>query len=312
MPLLPRRKLLTFTPLLFAPALCRAADEDVVIVSSERGGAYQEAAEALMAELERGGMPRGEMRHLALPELEAAPGPGPRLHVTLGVEAAAALARREPRVPVLCALLPRMAFERIAREAGRRPSAQFSALFLAQPLERQLDLIRLALPQARRVGVLWSEESRALLAPLEQAARARDLRLVAEPVHAGEPVFSALKKVLAEADVLQALPDPNIYNSGSIQNILLASFRARVPLAGYSASFVRAGALLAVQSSPAQIGRQAAQMARAALQGRGALPPPQAPQDFTVSVNEHVARSLGLQLDAGTLAERLRRMEKNP
>ena len=305
---LPRRTLLSLLSLLSATDMVRAAGESVVIVSSERGGAYQEVAEALMLELERGGVPRQEMLHLALPEYESMPTVGPRLYVTLGTGAAAALARRETRVPVLCALLPSLAFERIGRETGRRPSARFSALFLAQPPERQLDLIRLALPRVRRVGVLWADESQPLLAPLEQAARARGLHIVAEQVGVGEPVFGPLKRVLDDADVLLALPDPNLYNSNSIQNIMLASYRARVPMMAYSAGFSRAGALLALYSSPGQIGRQAARMARAVLQERGALPSPQGPQEFTLSVNVHVARSLGLSLDEAELTERLRRL----
>jgi ABC-type uncharacterized transport system substrate-binding protein len=66
-----------------------------------------------------------------------------------------------------------------------------------------------------------------------------------------------------------------------------------------------------VYSTPAQIGLQAGLMARGVLQGR-TLGPPQYPQDFSISVNEHVARSMGLSLDAQTLTERLRRLEKGP
>lgn len=307
---LPRR-LLTLLPLLGVPGVSRAAGEDVVIVGSERGGAYQEAADALMAELERGGVAQRAMRYFTLAELEALQ-TTPKLYVALGTEASAALARREVRIPLLCTLLPRVSFERIARDSGRRPSGHFSALYLSQPPERTLDLIRLALPQARRVGVLWSEESRSQLPALEEAARARGLRVLAAPVRPEEPVFTALKKVLEDVDVLLAMPDPNIYNSGSIQNILLASYRAHVPLVAFSAAYVRAGALIAVHSSPAQLGVQAAQLTRALLQGRGGWPPPQGPQEFSVSLNEPVARSLGLSLDAVALTERLRRLERLP
>ena len=111
--------------------------------------------------------------------------------------------------------------------------------------------------------------------------------------------------------MLLALADPQIYNSSSIQNILLASFRAQVPMLAFSPAYVRAGALLAVYSSPAQIGQQAGVIARGALQCR-ALGLPQYPQDFQVSVNEHVARSLGLSLEPQALTERLRRLEKKP
>lgn len=289
-----------------------AAGQSVFVLLSEASAAYQEAAASLGAELERQGLARREIRQLTVAELaqaeELSPG---RLVITLGTDAAEAMARRESRVPVLCALLPRQSFERIARTGGRRPGGQFSALYLDQPLGRQLDLLRLALPQARRVGVLLGEESRAQLPALEAAARPRELTLVSAQAGAGEPVFRALRQILDAADVLLALPDPHIYNPGSVQNILLATYRAKVPLLAFSPAYGRAGALLSLYATPAQIGRQAALMAQAVLQGRS-LPQPQYPQEFSIHVNEHVARSLGLHLEAALLTERLRRLEKGP
>ena len=293
----------------FAATTACAAEWAVVIVSSERSAAYQEAAEALVAELAHAGLARKDVLQLTATELGASGSLSPRLFVTLGVDASSALVKTETRVPILSALLPRPSFERVLAESGRRPSAELTALYLNQPLTRQLDLVRLALPQARRVGVLWGDESQSQKAPLEALAQSRGLKLVSAHVKSPEPIFAELKKILDEADLLLAMADPQIYNSGSIQNILLSSFRARVPLLAFSPAYVRAGALLALYSTPAQIGQQAGVMARAALQGRP-LGPPQHPQDFSVSVNEHVARSLGLNLDAQVLTERLRRMEK--
>jgi ABC-type uncharacterized transport system substrate-binding protein len=293
----------------FTATTACAAEWAVVVVSSERSAAYQEAEEALVGELERAGVSRKEVLQLTVAELGAAGPLAPRLFVTLGAEASGVLVKAETRVPILSALLPRPSFERVLAASGRRPSAQLTALYLNQPLARQLDLVRLALPQARRVGVLWSEESQSQQAPLEAVAQARGLKLVSAHIKPAEPIFTELKKILDEADLLLAMADPQIYNSGSIQNILLSSFRARVPLLAFSPAYVRAGALLALYSTPAQIGQQAGVMARAALQGRP-LGPPQHPQDFSVSVNEHVARSLGLSLDAPALTAQLRRMEK--
>ncbi len=287
----------------------RAAEWEVAIVSSERTTAYQEAAEAALAELGRGGVSRRDVLQLTVAEGAAVPPPAARLYIALGVEAAAVLARSEAKAPVLCTLLPRTAFERVLRDSGRRASNQFTALYLNQPLSRQLDLARLALPQAKRVGVLLGAESKGQQGQLEEAAETRSLRLVSAQVQPQEPVFGELRKLLEEADVLLALADPQIYNSGSIQNILLTSFRARVPMLAFSPAYVRAGALLAVYSTPAQIGQQAGAMARGVLRGRP-MGAPQYPQEFSVSVNEHVARSLGLHLEVSTLTERLRRLEK--
>lgn len=77
----------------------------------------------------------------------------------------------------------------------------------------------------------------------------------------------------------------------------------------FSPAYVRAGALLAVYSTPTQIGQQAGALARGVLLGQP-LGVPQYPLQFEISVNEHVARSLGLKLDADQLAERLRRLER--
>ena len=280
------------------------ANEVVALVSSERSAAYQEAADAAVAEL-----PRREALQLTAAELPSYRGPAPRLYVALGTEACGQLARMPVTAPVLCSLLPRASFERVLRETGRRAGASFSALYLNQPLGRQLDLVKLALPQARRVGVLWGMDSVSNEAGLEAAAQARGLRVVGVTVRPEEPVFSGLKKILDESDVLLALADPQIYNSNSIQNILLASFRSQVPLLAFSPAYVRAGALMAVHSTPAQIGQQAGMLARGVLTGQP-LGPPQFPLQFEVSVNEHVARSLGLRLDAAGLAERLRRLER--
>lgn len=291
--------------------VARANEPAVVVVSSERSAAYQEAADAVTAELARLTDARREALQLMAGDLPAYRGPAPRLYIALGTEACAQLVRATVSAPVLCTLLPRSSFERVLRDTGRRTGATLSALYLNQPLGRQLDLMRLALPQARRVGVLWGADSLPQEALLESAAQARGIKVVGVPVKPEEPVFNGLKKILDESDLLLALADPQIYNSSSIQNILLASFRAQVPMLAFSPAYVRAGALMAVYSTPAQIGQQAGLLARGVLQGQP-LGVPQYPLQFEVSVNEHVARSLGLQLEAGALADRLRRLERGP
>lgn len=284
----------------------------IVIVSSERSAAYVEVAEALVSELERGGVSRYDMLQITASEFSTSNPMTPKLFVALGTEAASVLAKAELRAPVLCTLLPRNSFERVLLASGRKSSSQFSALYLDQPMGRQLDLIRLALPAARRLGVLWGPESQAQAPGLRAQAQARGWELVEATVGQNESIFPSLKGILDKADVLMAVADPQLYNSGSIQNILLTSFRARIPLVAFSPAYVRAGALLALYVTPAQIGLQAAEIARGALQGKVLSPTPIYSQDLSVAVNEHVARSLGLTLDAEALRDRLRRREITP
>ena len=290
---------------------CVSAATTVVIVSSDRSAPYAEAADALISELERTGVSRYDMLQVTALELAGAGPLTPKMYVALGTEAVVTLLKAESRVPVLGTLLPRSSFDHAMQVSGRKPSAQFSALYLDQPLSRQLDLIRLALPAASRVGVLWGPDSQAL-SPQLKALSGNSLTVNEATVNAREPVFGALKRVLEDADVMLAVADPQVYNTNSVQNILLAAFRARVPMVAFSPAYVRAGALMAVYVTPTQIGQQAATIVRGVLQGKEMSVTPLFSQDFSVSVNEHVARSLGLTLDAETLRTRLRRKEGAP
>lgn len=298
-------------------AVCWAAAAhaaDVITVTSERSPSYEAAAEAVVAELGKKGSLPWEVVRWTASEVDTAVLPGggaPKLIIALGTDALMRVLRRDLRVPVVAALIPRSGYERVLKELGRKSSAAVTAVYLDQPFGRQLDLLRLALPDARRVGVLWGPESVRLQPMLASALQARGLQELGGPVVTDGAAFSSLKEVLGSADVLLAVADPQVYNSATISNILLTTYRARVPMLAFSPAYVRAGALLSLYSGPAQIGSQAGVMARSVLQGQ-ALPPAQYPAEFGVSVNEHVARSLGLALDEGLLTERLRKLEKRP
>ena len=303
------RWLLTLCLVCLAAGVTNAAEPSLIIVSPDRNAAYQEATNALMEELEKNGVVQSEVEQLTQMEWERTGTLRPRLFVTLGVQACAALAKIRTTSAVLCTLLPSLSFERILRDNARTVSPLISSLYMSQPLSRQLDLVKLALPKTRKVGVLFGPESRAFENRLQAAADARGLQVVSTVLEPGEPVANGLKNTLNESDALLALPDPQVYNAASIQNILLVSYRVRVPMVAFSPAYVRAGALLALYSTPAQIGQQAGVMARGVLQGRS-LGAPEYPQNFTISVNDNVARSMGLNLNAEELTQRLQRLER--
>lgn len=297
---------------LWSAGLASAAE--VLVLSSERSPSYTDASQAVVAELVRQGVRRTDIAQLYVSELVAgdlAAAQGAKVWVTLGSDALARALQREGRPALVSALIPRLGFERLLRENPGRTTAPALAVYLDQPFGRQLDLVRQVLPEARRVGVLWGPESAAQQPGLLAAAQARGMELVGGNVAASSALFSGLKSVLDDADLLLAVADPQVYNSATISNILLATYRARVPVLAFSPAYVKAGALLAVYSTPRQIGTQAGALARTVLQG-GAVPASQYPLEFSVAVNEHVARSLGMALDEAALNERMHRLERRP
>lgn len=280
----------------------------VLLLLSEESSAFSEAAEAIGAEL-RGAGHRVHTLSLPLRE-DGAQLAGHALIVTLGTRAAQTVAAHAPRSLVLHTLLPRSAFDKLPSrgDEGRR----VSAVFIDQPASRQIELLRIALPDWTRAAFVTSRESSELGQRLVASARDKRLRPVLEQLNDESELYPTLQRVLADPAVLVAVPDATLFNNRTISNILLTAYHQRSPVVGFSPAYVKAGALIALYSTPAQIGQQAGEAARAGL-ASGSLPPPAAPRHFRVGTNRYVARSLGINLeDAAVLQERLERSEGLP
>lgn len=283
-----------------------AGGEPVVwLALGEVGGVHADAAKAVAAELQRTGT-RAELIVKPWRELPDA-AKAPRLIVAIGVGAWRGMAASDVKAPLLATLVPRSAYQVEAEQAARGGRA-VSALWLDQPVARQLDLLKIALPARSRVGVLLGPDSRLVEQELMRAAAERNLEIVAARVGGADQLPAALQRVLGEGDVLLALPDPQIYNGATIQNVLTSAYRHRLPLVGFSPAYVKAGAMLSVYSTPTQLGTQVGEIVRAVLGGRP-LSAAQGPRLFSIGLNADVARSLGIVVvaDAETRwAEQLR------
>lgn len=283
----------------------------VAIVATERSSGYLDVAKAMTIELEKSGITTNEIALYTPAEWttsEASSG-NYKVIVTLGSEALKHALGLETRAPVVAALLPRIGYERALRDSGRKMSGGITAVYLDQSFNRRVDLIKLILPDARKIGVLWGPDSVASQSNLMQAATSRGLGIENGLVANPSALFGGLKAVLDESDVLLAVADPQVYSSATIANILMATYRSRIPVVAFSPAYVKAGAMVAIYATPAQIGQQAAGLVRLAVQG-SPLPAPQYPHDFEISVNDHVAKSLGLNLDARVLTEKLSAVAK--
>lgn len=217
----------------------------------------------------------------------------PDLLVTLGSKAAKNVAALKIKIPTLYALLPESVFDGLPLCCQR----SVSALFINHSLKQQVRLIRAALPEYKRLGVLYGPLSRVMSKPLQLLASEAGLQLESELVMQRKGVGTALKKLLRRADLILALPDAVVYSKQTVFNILLSSYHNNVPVIGFSQGYVKAGALFAIHSTPQQFGRQLAEMVEQYLpSGLNNLPPPQYPAYFNVATNENVARSFKLTL----------------
>jgi putative ABC transport system substrate-binding protein len=233
------------------------------------------------------------------------------LVVTVGLSAAKAVAARttalSPAPPTLCLLIPRQGYESLTTTTrvdarGR----QLSAVFIDQPISRQLDLVRIALPNRKRAAVVLGPTSNALKNELRDRARERELALEVVEIAESSGVYSALQQLLPASDLLLAVADPIVFNPSTVYGLLLTTYRAQLPVVGFSEGLVKAGALFGLFSTARQVGKQGGEIASRLLSGEATLPAPQYPKYFTVRVNGSVARSLGISIEEeATLAAQL-------
>jgi len=290
--------------LALASSVCAPqAGAQVLLVLSDDSAGYQSVAEELRLGLKesRDGKLRVDAAVASrIAGSETVSLDSYELVVTIGLAAAQQTLTREKALPApprtLCLLIPRQSFERLMPPAGRARDPRLSAVFIDQPLSRQMDLLRLALPEKKRVGVILGPASQDLAGELGNQARQHALDLTVARITERAGLYGALQTVLPASDLLLMLPDPLVANADTVYGLLLTTYRAQLPVVGFSEGLLNAGALISLYSTAHQQGRQGAEIAREVLAHGGALPDPQYPKYFTVRVNASVARSLGLHL----------------
>src|SRR5690606_17661847 len=129
---------------------------------------------------------------------------------------------------------------------GKRQPPGITLLWSDPPLSRQLNLLRLLLPQSRRIGVLYSNDSAFLIQELRQLAP-EDLQINAQ-FWANTRNPRRVSRLLDQIYVLQSLDDPQLSTPRPITTLLLTSYIRHQALIGPTAAFVHAGRLVSTYS----------------------------------------------------------------
>jgi hypothetical protein len=192
---------------------------------------------------------------------------------------------------------------------GDTMPSRLSLLWSDPPLDRQLRLARILLPQVKRIGVLYDNHSEFLLKELRQAAHPLGLEVVTERWDNTQD-SRPLQTLLNKSDVLLGLDDPDLYNSKTAKNLLLSSYARQLALIGPNAGFVKAGSLASSYSDQSD---WLVILDRLLDQPPATWPRTYYPPRFKVSSNPQVARSLGIeQINEASVATLLAEGERRP
>jgi putative ABC transport system substrate-binding protein len=143
------------------------------------------------------------------------------------------------------------------------------------------------LPQKKIVGVLFNpKENGDKIETATKLASDLGLRLIARAVETPQDLPDALENLARQIDVLWGIADQTVLSPQTAEAILLTAFRHRIPFVGLSMSWVKAGALYALDRDYLDLGAQCGEMALQLLQGAQASAlPPIAPRKVVYSLN---------------------------
>lgn len=173
-------------------------------------------------------------------------------------------------------------------------TARRGAVYADVPLPMILEKLRGIFPKRSRVGLIHRSSG----APLDSAVKDRarqmgyELRVVDCP--GPDKLLSAFSSFKNLVDLVIAEPDTELYNSATVKPLVLASLDQRLPIVGFSASFVRAGALAGVYPDFEDAGRQIGELMNQILSG-ARTGSEEDIRKVKVSVNQQMVRLLGIE-----------------
>jgi len=187
----------------------------------------------------------------------------------------------------------------------RSPAGNITGTSLQIPIELQFQKLKEMLPGLKKIGMLYDAKKKVDLKNQAQAAAQKlGLVLVAKPVYEKRDVLDTLNDLLNDIDALWAGVDSFVYNKASSKPILLETLRHNKPFMSFSASYVKAGALFALECDYSHVGAETGKKVVAMLEGKtGEAISIAAPEKVRLTINERTAKLIGISIPAALKRE---------
>ena len=266
------------------------------MLTSSKIDAYGQALEGLLEGLD--GVSRVGVIDLsaadAADRLAAVLQEKPPLVVAIGAQATRIMTSQATPPPFFTTMILR-ATNREPFAAQGKESAFVGSVSLDVPLSTVLGRLKAIFPGKTRLGVIRNPGGLAISEKqISREAHRRGFSVYIVRCDGPEklvPTFIALK---GKVDFVWGLPDASLYNATTIKPLILVSLRNRLPIIGFSAGFVRAGAAIGVYPDYREVGSQTASAVRRYLESGQSVGDLEL-EAVQTAVNQRVLRILGLR-----------------
>lgn len=200
------------------------------------------------------------------------------------------------KIKYIAALITQEQFNAINTKKNRGNDFD-CAIVINQPFQRQFKSIKRVLPKIKTIGIIMDSDIEKYSTEIKNAAKKHGISLYYKKN--SDNIHDIIKSMAEhKSEGILAIPDHHVYNSSTARNILISSYHFNLPIFGYSNSFVKAGALLGIYSTPEAIADKTYHTINSlnSCHSKNIIYTSQ----YIVEVNPYVAKSLDIELDIRT------------
>lgn len=226
------------------------------------------------------------------------------LALAVATPAAQAMAQNISDVPLLFTAVTDPTEAELV-ESNEAPGANVTGTSDAAPIDKQLELLKEIVPDAKRVGIVYASgevNSQVQVDEAKKAAGPADLEIKTQTVTTVNEIQQAVK-ALGDVDAIY-VPTDNMVVSG-IASLIQVAESKKIPVIGAESGTVEGGAVATLGIDYTELGRQTGEMALRILrddEDPGTMPVETA-TEFTYVVNEDAAKRQGVTIPKDILDE---------
>ena len=266
---------------------------NILIVSNSNDKPYQDAIAGYKEQLTSGFRPNfveftlAQAKALSTSAIESLK---PQLIYALGNDSAIWASRLVPAIPVVSTM--------VLREDVFKKLKNITGVSLSYPLKTQFRWLKNFFPQKKDVAVLYNPSENADTVRIaKEIGSETGFNLVAIPVLNPKELPYALEQLADKIELLLAIPDETVMSTNTAKEVLLASFRNKVPLIGLSDNWVKSGAFYALSWDYVDLGRQTGVMSQKLLEGAPLQSvSPEYPRKVTYTINAKIAEHMNMEI----------------
>lgn len=124
----------------------------------------------------------------------------------------------------------------------------------------QFELMLKIIPGIKRIGLLYSTQTKGLRDEAIRVGQAMGLTIVSKLIHDSTEVPGAVRTIGSDVDILWVVPDLIVCTRDTLPYLLNYSLENKVPLAGFASYLTKAGAIFSNDYDYQDLGRQAGEL----------------------------------------------------